>query len=139
MKILIDNNLPPALSRSINALAEKSEYYEATSILDLYGTGKVSDEKWLLELTKNQIIAVITQDYFDKTPQEIAAYQKAKVPFFYLANKYNRLDLWNKCARLILKWPFVCQQVRAVKKEYAEFEVPGDWGQQLKQLRRKRR
>lgn len=136
-RILFDANLPHALARGIHELAE-GRGIGATSILDIYQTTAVPDEVWISEIEKNDIVGVITQDYFDKTPQEIAAYQNALVPFFYLAKAYNNFDLWKKCSLLLIKWPVICQQIEGVKG-YAEFEVPADRGQQIKQLRRKRR
>jgi hypothetical protein len=136
-RILFDANLPPALSRGINELAQ-GRGIGATCIADIYGNTEVRDEKWISEIDKHDVVGVVTQDYFDKTPQEIAAYQNASVPFFYLAKAYNVFDLWKKCSLLLIKWPTICRQIEAVKG-YAEFEVPADRGNQIKQLRRRRR
>ena len=136
-RILFDANLPPALAKGINELAQ-GRGIGATSIAAIYGTTDVKDEDWLHDIYKNEIIGVVSQDYFDKTPQEIAAYQNASVPFFYLAKAYNNFDLWKKCSLLLLKWPTICQQIETVKG-YAEYEVSNDRGTQIKQLRRKLR
>jgi hypothetical protein len=136
-RILFDANLPPALSRGINELAQ-GRGIGATCIQDLYGTTDVKDERWISDIDQYDIVGVVSQDYFDKTPQEIAAYQNATVPFFYLAKAYNNFDLWKKCSLLLIKWPTICQQIEAVKG-YAEYEIPADRGNQVRQLRRKRR
>jgi hypothetical protein len=136
-RILFDANLPPALARGIHELSVERAM-GATCILDMYKTTKIPDEKWIEDIDKYNIVGVITQDYFDKTPQEIAAYQNAKVPFFYLTKAYNNFDLWKKSSLLLIKWPIICKQIDIVKG-YAEYEVPADRGIQIKQLRRKRR
>jgi PIN like domain len=136
-RILFDANLPPALSRGIHQLTE-GRGIGAVCILDLYKTTQVPDEVWIDDISKNEIVGVISQDYFDKTPQEIAAYQNAHVPFFYLAKAYPGFDLWKKCSLLLIKWPVICSQIERLKG-YGEFEVPADRGQQIKTLRRKRR
>jgi PIN like domain len=106
--------------------------------LDIYKTTGISDEAWIGGIDQNNIVGVITQDYFDKTPQERAAYQNARVPFFYLAKAYSGFDLWKKCSLLLIKWPVICRQIEDVKG-YAEWEVPADRGLQIKQLRRSRK
>jgi PIN like domain len=136
-RILFDANLPPALARGIHQLTE-GRGIGADCILDIYKTTKIPDEKWIADLAKYDIVGVITQDYFDKTPQEIAAYQNSGVPFFYLAKAYNGFDLWKKCSLLLIKWPTICLQIETVKG-YAEYEVPNDRGNQVRQLRRRRR
>lgn len=136
-RILFDANLPHALARGIHQLTE-GRGIGADCIRDIYKTTQIADAKWIAEISKNDIVGVITQDYFDKTPQEIAAYQNASVPFFYLAKAYNNFDLWKKCSLLLIKWPVICQQIEIVKG-YAEFEIPADRGQQIKTLRRKKR
>ena len=136
-RILFDANLPHALARGIHELTE-GRGIGATCILDVYKTTRIADEIWIGDIEKNDIVGVITQDYFDKTPQEIAAYQNARVPFFYLAKAYSSFDLWKKCSLLLVKWPVICRQIEDVKG-YAEWEIPADRGQQIKQRRRKLR
>jgi PIN like domain len=89
-RILFDANLPPALSRGINELAQ-GRGIGATCISDLYGSSDIKDEKWISEIDQHNVVGIVSQDYFDKTPQEIAAYQISTVPFFYLAKAYNNL------------------------------------------------
>ena len=79
--ILFDANLPHALARGIHELAQ-GRGIGATCILDLYKTTKIADELWIADIDKHDIAGVISQDYFDKTPQEIAAYQNTKSAFF---------------------------------------------------------
>lgn len=137
MRVLFDENLPPALAIAINALA-KGKSIGATSLVELYGSGGVPDQQWLGDLEKQDIVGVITQDYFDKTPVEFAAYQQTNIPFFYLAHAYNRMDLWKKASLLLLKWPVICQQIEVIKG-FAEFEIPANHNAHISQLRRKRR
>jgi hypothetical protein len=137
MKILFDANLPHSLAKGINALAE-GRGIGATSIQELYGTTKIKDEVWLSDLEKYNICGVITQDYFDKSSQEISAYQNSKIPFFYLAKAYNNYDLWKKCSLLLIKWPVICKHIDIIKG-YAEYEIPSDRGTKITQLRRKRK
>lgn len=139
MRILFDANFPPALPEAITRLSRsRPDAIEATSIQQVYGRTDIEDSKWISELDDNDIVAVITQDYLDKTPQEIAAYKSAEVPFFYLARACNKMKFWKKCALVVQKWPTICSQVRMIKGA-SEFEIPNDRGDRLTAIKRRRR
>ena len=45
MKLLVDNNLPPALGRGLGAMF--ADDHEVIHIKDKFGTGSLSDEDWI--------------------------------------------------------------------------------------------
>ena len=60
MKLLVDNNLPPALGRGLGAMF--ADDHEVIHIKDKFGTGSLSDEDWIERLAAEGGWSVLSGD-----------------------------------------------------------------------------
>ncbi|NEU13054.1 hypothetical protein G3T14_13015 [Methylobacterium sp. BTF04] len=102
MKVVVDENLPPALARALHALFAGE--HEITHIRDRYGAG-VTDLQWIPELGQEGRWIVLSADRrIRKTKAEFQAFRTSRLVGFFLSSGLNRAPLVKKAERILALW-----------------------------------
>lgn len=102
MKAQLDENLPPALAKALNALAtvdghevvHVTDYAKGTPDIELFGLAVEAGVK-----------VHITADHHQRRPAEREAIVRLGLTVFVLAKGWETLQHYEKAARLIEYWP----------------------------------
>lgn len=104
MKAQLDENLPPALARALNALVSV-DGHEVVHVAD-YAKG--APDVTMFELAIADGVQVhITQDQHNRRPVEREAITRLGLTVFVLAKGWNSMQHYEKAARLIEYWPAI--------------------------------
>lgn len=102
MKIVIDENLPPALARALSALFAGE--HEITHIRDRYGPS-VKDVVWIPELSREGNWVIISGDRgIRRKNAEHAAFRASRLIGFFLSAGLNKAPLVKKAERILALW-----------------------------------
>lgn len=102
MKVVVDENLPPALARALNALFAGE--HEIIHIRDRYGPG-VKDLQWIPELGQDGRWIVLSADRrIRKTRAEFQAFRTSRLVGFFLCASLNKAPLVKKAERILALW-----------------------------------
>ncbi len=102
MKVVIDENLPPALARALAALFVGE--HEIIHIRDRYGPG-VKDLQWIPELSDEGAWIVISGDRgIRKIKAEFNAFRHSRLIGFFLSAGLNKAPLVKKAERILALW-----------------------------------
>lgn len=102
MKVVVDENLPPALARALDALFAGD--HQVTHIRDLYGPG-VSDLQWIPELSSQGSWVVISGDRrIGKNKAELNAFRSSRLIGFFLAAGLQKAPLVKQAERILALW-----------------------------------
>lgn len=104
MKAQIDENLPPALARALNALVVV-DGHEVVHVTD-YAKG-APDLDLFRRAIADGVRVHITQDHHYRRPEEREAITRLGLTVFVLAKGWNNLRHYEKAARLIEYWPAI--------------------------------
>lgn len=104
MKAQLDENLPPALARALNALVA-IDGHEVVHVAD-YAKG-TPDLELFQRAVADGVRIHITQDHHHRKPAERAAITRLGLTVFVLAKGWNNLGHYDKAARLIEYWPAI--------------------------------
>lgn len=104
MKLLVDNNLPPALGRGLGALF--AGRHEIQHIKDKFGTGSLPDEEWIERLGREGGWCVLSGDrrIATKKPSR-EVFLRANLIGFFPAPAIMKWPLHAKAARVLTLWP----------------------------------
>jgi len=132
LKLLLDNNLPPRLARSLDALFEPQHHIVA---LRNQFAENAADVEWITALSQQGGWAVLTRDLHLRTrPHERAALDRSRIVFFFLAGGWQKLGIEETAARLIRLIPKMAAQTELA--ESGRFELPVNAGSKLRPHRR---
>lgn len=121
MKILIDENLPPALARALNALFDGD--HEIAHLREKFGPG-VKDIQWIGDLSREGRWIVIPADRrITRNKAEYATFQNSRLIGFFMAPGVDKSPLVRKMARLLLLWDNIVD-LAARMEGGAMFELP---------------
>lgn len=121
MKVVVDENLPPALAKSLAALFIGK--HEIIHLRDRYGPS-VKDIEWIPELSAEGRWIVISGDrQITKVRAEYEAFRSSRLTGFFLSKGLNKAPLVKKMERILALWPYIEQQVTLVQGG-AMFELP---------------
>lgn len=121
MKVLIDENLPPALARSLQALFIGE--HEIVHLRDRFGEG-VTDSEWIEALNHEGGWIVISGDRrISRNPTERAAFRASNVVGFFLSKGLYKANTVKQMERLLALWPTINTQAPLVAGG-AMFELP---------------
>jgi hypothetical protein len=121
LKAQIDENLPPALARAIDAIARGYDH-EVLHVREFVKPGTTDLE--LFEAAIQRGIRVhITQDHHQRKPVERDAIARLGLTVFVLAKGWGTLSHYDRAARLLEWWPKMMQQAELVQPG-AMFRVP---------------
>ncbi|RUW55822.1 hypothetical protein [Mesorhizobium sp. M8A.F.Ca.ET.021.01.1.1] len=121
MKVLIDENLPPALARSLNALFAGKHHIIHTR--DRFGP-KVTDVQWIGVLSAEGRWVVISGDRrITRNKTEYNAFRSSNLVGFFLSKGLNKSPLIKQMERLLALWHTIETQAVIVQGG-AIFELP---------------
>jgi hypothetical protein len=130
LKVLIDENLPPALARSLNALFAGK--HEVTHVRERYGPG-VKDLQWISELSAEGRWIIISGDRrITRNKAEYNAFRSSNLVGFFLSKGLYKSPLIKQMERLLALWLTIEAQ-SALVQGGAMFELPMS-STRLKQL-----
>ena len=112
MKFFLDNNLPPALARALNALSEP-EKHSVIHLRDKFPPA-VPDTAWIESLSREGEWVVITHDNLNKG-LEREALRRAGLVVFFLDKSWRDHKYWDKAHQLVPWWPRIIEQAAAMR------------------------
>jgi hypothetical protein len=121
LKLLVDNNLPPALARSLDALFAPEDHI--IHIIDKFGTGNLPDEEWIESLAQESSWSVLSADIrIAKKRPSRELFLRSNLVGFFLAPSMDKYPVHEKAARLLMQW----KDLRAIANSMQRgvFEVP---------------
>lgn len=122
MKVIVDENLSPALARALNALFAGKHQVE--HIRDKFGPG-ITDEEWIRRLSEEDRWVVISGDRrITRNRAEYHAFRSSRLVGFFLAKGVFKLPVHKQMERLLALWDTIEQQ-SALVSGGAMFELPG--------------
>jgi hypothetical protein len=123
VKLLLDNNLPPALARALHELTirEWDSLHEVTHLRDRF-TANTPDTQWIATLSQEEGWVVITHDRLNKG-LEREALKRAGLKVFFLDRSWKDHNFWEKAVQLARWWPRIIEQAEGISGG-AAFQVP---------------
>lgn len=127
MKLLLDNNLPPALARALHQLTirEWENRHQVHALRDRFPEN-TPDTEWIAALSEEGGWVVITHDRLSKG-LEREALKRAGLKVFLLDKSWKNHRFWEKSVRLARWWPRIIEQADGVTGG-AAFQVPWNFG-----------
>jgi hypothetical protein len=102
VKVLIDENLPPALAKALHALFNGD--HEVVHLRARFGPG-VSDREWIEELSAEGLWIVISGDRrITRNRVEYAAFRKSRLVGFFLSKGLYKAPLIKQMERILALW-----------------------------------
>ena len=102
MKVVVDENLPPALARALHALFNGE--HDVIHIRDRYGPG-VTDLQWIPELSSEGSWVVISGDRrIGRNKAELNAFRSSRLIGFFLAAGLQKAPLVKQAERILALW-----------------------------------
>ena len=121
MKVLIDENLPPALARSLDALF--AGRHEITHLRDRFGPG-VKDVEWIGRLNLDGRWVLISGDRrITRNKAEYNAFRSSHLVGFFLSKGLYKSPLIKQMERILSLWSAIETQAQIVQGG-AMFELP---------------
>jgi len=121
LRVLIDENLPPALARSLSALFAGK--HEIVHVRERYGPG-VTDLQWISELSAEGKWIIISGDRrITRNKAEYNAFRASNLVGFFLSKGLYKSPLIKQMERLLALWHTIEAQTALVQGG-AMFELP---------------
>lgn len=121
MRILVDENLPPALARALAALFKGQ--HEVIHIRDRFGP-RVTDIEWISVLNAEGYWTVLSADRrISRNKAEQTAFRASRLIAFIFAPALQKGTILKKMERLMVLWPKIETQVGLVQGG-SMFEIP---------------
>lgn len=131
MKVLLDENLAPALARALDALF-KGEH-TVVHLRDKFGRG-VTDEQWIDTLSHDGRWIVISGDRrITRNNAEYQAFRNSRLIGFFLSKGLYKAKVTKQMERLLAMWESINTLADTVEGG-AMFELPIN-GSRARQLR----
>ncbi len=112
MKLIVDENLPPALARALAALFVGT--HDVVYIRDRFGP-KVLDTQWIPELSREGAWVVLSGDRkIARKKSEQQAFRTSRLTGFFFAPGLQKAPLTKKMERLMAVWDTIEKQVPLV-------------------------
>lgn len=121
MKVIIDENLPPALARSLHALFAGK--HEVVHVRDRFGPG-VKDVEWIGQLSSEGRWVVISGDRrITRNKAEYSAFRNSHLVGFFLSKGLYKSPIIKQMERILALWQTIETQ-SAIVQGRAMFELP---------------
>lgn len=121
MKVMVDENLPPALARSLAAIFAGK--HEIVHLREKFGAA-VKDTEWIGALNAEGHWVIISADRrIMKNKAEQQAFKSSKLFGFFLASGLQKAKLTKQMERLMALWETIEKQAELVGGG-AMFEIP---------------
>ena len=102
MKVVLDENLSPALARALNALFAGE--HDVRHLRDMFGPS-VKDEEWIAKLSGEGRWVVISGDSrIAKRKSEQLAFRRSRPVGFFFAPALNAAKVTKQMQRLLAMW-----------------------------------
>ena len=122
MKFFLDNNLPPALARSLHALSERSGH-QVVHLSEKFNRD-IADADWIRALAEEGDWIIVSGDIrIPKNPAERQAWLESGLTSFFLGRGWTGLSFWDQAWKLVQWWPRIIDQAAKVEPP-AAFLVP---------------
>lgn len=113
MKVLVDENLSPALARSLNALF--AHKHEVIHTRERYGPG-VTDLQWIRELsTEGRWIVISGDRRITRNTTEYNAFRSSNLVGFFLSKGLYKSPLIKQMERILALWEKIEKQADIVQ------------------------
>lgn len=121
MKVMVDENLPPAMAKSLAALFVGK--HEVVHLRDKFGPA-VKDTEWIRALNAEGHWVIISADRrIARNRAEQQAFKSSKLVGFFLAPSLQKAKLTKQMERLMALWETIETQANLVGGG-AMFEIP---------------
>lgn len=121
MKILVDENLPPALAHALQALFKDSHHIEHAR--SKFGPGK-TDLEWINQLNNEGRWIVLSADRrITRNRAEFRAFQSSKLIGFFLSSGLQKAGIVKQMVRILILWDAITHAASSVEGG-AMFELP---------------
>ncbi|MFQ6549927.1 hypothetical protein AADZ90_018430 [Aestuariibius sp. 2305UL40-4] len=121
MKVIVDENLPPALAHSLAALF--ADLHVVIHLRDRFGP-KVEDTEWIRTLSSEGRWIVISGDRrISRNKAEQQVFRSSNLIGFFLARSLQKSSMTKQMERLMAFWPNIEQQAELVSGG-SMFEIP---------------
>ena len=117
MRFFLDNNLPPKLAKSLNALVEPD--HQIVHLKDRFAAN-TTDETWMSALASESDWIIISGDIrISKNPHEVEAWRAAGHTTFFLKPGWTNYSLWIQAYKFVKCFPEIIDT--AAKAKSGEF------------------
>jgi PIN like domain len=131
VKVLVDENLSPALARALDALFQ--DQHEVVHLRAKYGPA-VTDQQWIDSLNRDGRWAVISGDRrITRNHAEYAAFRNSRLIGFFLSRGLYKAKVVKQMERILALWESMVTLANTVEGG-AMFELPIN-GTRARQLR----
>lgn len=115
MKLLLDNNLPPALAEALDVLT-RSEWDGAHEVTHLRHKfpANTPDITWIEALAAEGGWVVVTHDKLDKGAER-EALKRAGLKVFLLDKSWTSHPFWDKSVQLARWWPAIIEMAESLR------------------------
>ena len=121
MKVLIDENLPPALARALNALFAGE--HEIIHLRDKFGAG-VKDVEWIDALNREGRWVIISADRrITRNNAEYNTFRNSKLIGYFMSRGLYKSKLTKQAERVLVLWDSIVDLATRVEGG-AMFELP---------------
>lgn len=112
MKVLVDENLPPALARALAALFVGS--HEVIHLRDKFGPA-VTDIEWIQELNREGRWIILSADRrISRNKAEQRVFRSSKLVAFILSPGLQKAQTTKKMERILAQWSVIETQAGIV-------------------------
>ena len=102
MKVLLDNNLSPAIARALNELF--SHEHDVVALRDKF-PANTPDSEWITELSKDGRWVVISGDRrITRNKAELSAFRNSRLVGFFLSKGLYKAKVIKQAERLLALW-----------------------------------
>lgn len=102
MKVLVDENLPPALARALDALF--SSDHQVVHLREKFGPG-VKDKEWIEQLSaEGQWIVISGDRRITRNRVEYSVFRNSRLVGFFLSKGLNKAPVAKKMERILALW-----------------------------------
>jgi PIN like domain len=113
VKVLIDENLPPALAKALNALFAGD--HEVIHLRERFGP-RVTDAQWIAALNEEGRWVIISGDRrIRRNPAEYYTFRNSRLVGFFLSPGLNKAKLTKQMERLLALWETIDAQASIVR------------------------
>ena len=113
MKLFLDNNLPPALSRALHELCKK-DGHTVTHLRERFAQD-TTDVEWINTISsEGGWVAVSADISISRKGHEKQAWLESGLTIFFLEKRWLQIGYWNLAWKLVKWWPHIIEQAERI-------------------------
>jgi hypothetical protein len=115
MKLMLDNNLPPALAHALHELscAHWEDAHQVVALRDRFPAA-TPDTDWITALSQEGDWTVVTHDRLNKGAER-EVLKRAAIKVFLLDKSWKNQAFWAKAENLVRWWPSIVEQAERIR------------------------